>query len=170
MSNKKRLVIIIFIIFLTIPIVKETYKMLMRKNALSIYQIKNPDELKEENININDIQLENEPILTIDDITKFYWANTNVGNQPIENYSFQTKKYINFKSNNRGNNFLGVPFALVLNGKRLFLGSFHFVGASFGPPPNIDIVIAYPPDINNQYYTQANHLNGIDVRKRKSIY
>jgi hypothetical protein len=90
-----------------------------------------------ENITISSLQLRSEPILTFDDIVSYELKNHKV----YLNNSLT--KYLGQDSSRVFSNGFGIPFILVANGERIYLGSFITGLSSWSPntPKIIDYTL-----------------------------
>jgi hypothetical protein len=113
--------------------------------------------------NINELSLEKKPILSCKDIIKYYW----------NEQTFITKKDLLSKRLTNKISTSGVPFVVVVNGERIYIGKFWTLISSLnGYNPNILVegiigeeLNKYKLDNNEQLYGLWWNKNDKDVNK-----
>lgn len=137
--------LIFFMILITVSLVACNNNS-VDKNTLEIYLVS--DELPQsENIDINSLTLEKTPLLTLDDIQKYYW----------EKQVFITKEGLLLERLSEFDkvavSVYGLPYVLVVNDERIYMGKLWSGLSSVWPySPSITIDMPFPVATDGMEY------------------
>lgn len=131
------------------------------KHDLSIFLVKDLSTKEAMSIKIDDLPLETEPVLTYNEIAAYNW----------EEHTIYTKDGFSLEQKLEGKVPLdGKPFVFVVDGKRVYLGSFWTPISSLYFPDIPTINSIWSGKVKNDTYTIRYGLEKNDPRQDKRIF
>jgi hypothetical protein len=159
-SNKIKLSIILLAILLLVLGCKGNESD-NAKHDFSIYLVKGLSTKEAMSKKINDLPLEAEPILTDKEIKKYNW----------KEHTFKIKDDFSLEQKLQGEvPTSGKPFVVVVDGTRIYLGSFWNLLSSLYFPDIPTINSAWSDKVEKDTYTISYGLKKNDPREDKRIY
>lgn len=159
-SNKVRLLIILLVMLLLVFGCNKNESD-NTKQDISIYLVKDLSTKEAMSRKIDDLTLETVPVLTDNEIETYNW----------EEHTFYTKDGFNLEQKLEGKVPLdGKPFVFVVDGTRIYLGSFWTPISSLYFPDIPTINSVWSGKIENNTYTIRYEFEKHDPREDKRIY
>ena len=136
----------------------DTNQSIETDNRFAIYLVKDLDPKAAAETDINDLQLQEIPIITDKDIKAYRFSD----------HSFELNNEEVFRSMNDLVPVTGIPFVVVADGERIYIGAFWTTFSSYATfLPHIDVILR-PFSIKLDYVKGAKNID--DPRSDKRIY
>jgi hypothetical protein len=141
---------------------EETTQLPAQKKNLSLYILSDTSitAVQAWNIPLDSLKLASKPFATQNDIASYTWSTHSFTVHPILNIAIEQMKLLSGKS-------AGFPFVVVVEGKRIYLGTFWWSYSSL-TPQGAYIVVTDPSPYQIQFDSTA--LQPLDLRSDQRIH